>query len=80
MSLRAWILPPASKQYERDTQNLQQLTVEVADLRARLAEANETLRAIRSGEVDAVLVRAQSGDKLLRFKARMIPIGCSSRK
>lgn len=35
----------------------EQLTNQVADLRAPRAEASDTLRAIRSGEVDAVLVQ-----------------------
>jgi two-component system, NarL family, sensor kinase len=34
---------------------------ELAQLRARLAEAEETLRAIRTGEVDAVVVAAKRG-------------------
>ncbi|HTA28840.1 MAG TPA: ATP-binding protein [Candidatus Cybelea sp.] len=34
---------------------------ELAKLRARLAEAQETLRAIRAGEVDAVVVAAKKG-------------------
>jgi hypothetical protein len=38
-------------------QTPEQLRDEVAVLRARLAEADETLSAIRIGEVDAVLVR-----------------------
>jgi PAS domain S-box-containing protein len=42
------------------------LTDEIADLRARLAEAAETLRAIRSGEVDAVL--SPQGDQLFTLK------------
>ncbi len=41
---------------------------EVADLRARLAEANETLHAIRNGEVDAVLARGPRGDQLFTLK------------
>jgi PAS domain S-box-containing protein len=36
----------------------------VAELRARLAEAQETLRAIRSGEVDAVVVTDTSGPRV----------------
>lgn len=34
---------------------------ELAGLRARLAEAEETLRAIRRGEVDAVVVESRQG-------------------
>ena len=41
---------------------------EVADLRARLDQANETLRAIRIGEVDAVLVHGPQGDQLFTLK------------
>ncbi len=37
---------------------------EVEDLRARLAEAEEVLRAIRNGEVDAVMVTGESGDQV----------------
>ncbi|MEY2530638.1 MAG: hypothetical protein QOI96_723 [Verrucomicrobiota bacterium] len=42
---------------------------EVLDLRVRLAEANETLHAIRNGEVDAVLVQGLQGDQLFTLKA-----------
>jgi PAS domain S-box-containing protein len=45
-----------------------QLAAEVADLRSRLEEANETLRAIRTGEVDAVLVQGPKGDQLFTLK------------
>ena len=45
-------------------QTYEQLAVEVVDLQARLAEANETLVAIRFGEVDAVLVQGPRGDHL----------------
>jgi two-component system sensor histidine kinase/response regulator len=49
-------------------QTYEQLTDEIADLRARLAEANETLSAIRTGEVDAVLVQGPQGDQLYTLK------------
>jgi two-component system sensor histidine kinase/response regulator len=48
--------------------NYEQLADEVADLRGRLDEANETLRAIRTGEVDAVLVQGPQGDQLFTLK------------
>jgi hypothetical protein len=48
-----------------------QLAAEVADLRSRLEEANETLRAIRTGEVDAVLVQGPKGDQLFTLKVPM---------
>jgi PAS domain S-box-containing protein len=42
-----------------DTQTEQSLREENAELRARLEEAEETLRAIRAGEVDALVVGEQ---------------------
>ena len=47
---------------------LAKLTAEMTDLRASLAEASETLRAIRSGEVDAVLLDGPQGQKLFTRK------------
>jgi PAS domain S-box-containing protein len=44
------------------------LTDEVADLHARLNEANETLSAIRIGGVDVVIVRGPQGDQLFTLK------------
>jgi PAS domain S-box-containing protein len=41
---------------------------EVARLRARLAEADETLRAIRSGEVDAVIVAGKQGARVFTLE------------
>ncbi len=37
---------------------------EIAELRARLEESEETLRAIRSGEVDALVVQGDGGPQL----------------
>jgi PAS domain S-box-containing protein len=42
----------------------QELQIEVANLRARVAEAEEILRAIRDYEVDAVVVQAPQGDRV----------------
>src|SRR5687768_13997123 len=36
----------------------------MAELRLRLAEAEETIRAIRNGEVDAVVVTGRQGDQV----------------
>ena len=41
---------------------------ELANLRARLAEADETLRAIRTGEVDAVMVAGKQGDQVFTLE------------
>jgi len=44
------------------------LLAENEDLRARLDEAEEILRAIRSGEVDALIVSGVGGEQILTFK------------
>jgi two-component system CheB/CheR fusion protein len=44
------------------------LTAEVEDLRARLAEAEEMVRAIRRGEVDALVVEGAQGDQVFTLK------------
>ncbi len=44
------------------------LTRENAELRARLAEAEETLHAIRTGEVDALVVSGVGGDQVFTLK------------
>ena len=41
---------------------------ELQEVRARLAEAEETLRAIRSGEVDALVVEGARGDQVFTLK------------
>src|SRR5690349_16602708 len=44
------------------------LLARIADLQARLEEAEETLHAIRHGEVDALVVRGESGDQIYTLK------------
>lgn len=46
----------------------QELRREIEDLRARLEEAEETLRAIRSGEVDALVVSGPQGEQVYTLK------------
>ena len=41
---------------------------QVEDLRFRLEEAEETLRAIRQGEVDALVVHEPGGDRMYTFQ------------
>ncbi len=50
-----------------------QLVDENADLRARLNEAEDTLRAIRSGEVDALVVSSAEGDQIFTLKGAELP-------
>ena len=49
------------------------LVGENADLRARLDEAEDTLRAIRSGEVDALVVSSVDGDQIFTLKGAELP-------
>ena len=46
---------------------------EVEDLRARLDEAEETLRAIRSGEVDGLIVSTPQGDQVFTLQGAEHP-------
>lgn len=45
-----------------DTENKREAAAELEELRARLAEAEDTLNAIRSGEVDALVVQGPEGN------------------
>ena len=45
-----------------------QYQLSLEELRARLAESEEALRAIRSGEVDAIVVPGQSGELVFTLK------------
>ena len=44
------------------------LIAENEDLRARLEEAEETLRAIRGGEVDSLVVMGEVGEQIFTLK------------
>src|SRR4030042_2068975 len=44
------------------------LLAEIADLRTRLEEAEDTLRAIREGEVDALVVSGHAGEQIYTLK------------
>ena len=47
----------------------EELALEIQDLRSRLQEAEETLRAIREGEVDALVVQEDRSDKVYTLKS-----------
>lgn len=51
----------------------QTLEAENEDLRGRLAEAEETLRAIRGGEVDALVVATEQGERVFTLKGAEHP-------
>ncbi len=55
---------PGEDTFKRELQPAREL----AALRARLAEAEETIRAIRSGEVDVVVVTAKKGVQLFSLE------------
>lgn len=50
--------------------NQQHLLAENAELRARLDEAEETLRAIRNGEIDALVVETPAGSQLFTLQGQ----------
>ena len=50
-------------------ENHQILIKEVEELRSQLQEANETLHAIRTGQIDALMVSTESGPKLFTLKS-----------
>jgi PAS domain S-box-containing protein len=52
----------------KHTKREKELLVENEDLRLRLEEAMDTLRAIRSGEVDALVVSTPQGDQVYTLK------------
>jgi PAS domain S-box-containing protein len=49
------------------------LRAENTELKARLAEAEQTLEAIRSGEVDALVVAGSDGDQVFTLKGAEMP-------
>lgn len=51
-------------EHEFDRLTREELLAELVDVRNRLDEAQETLRAIREGEVDAVIVSGSKGDRV----------------
>src|SRR3954451_23691636 len=50
------------------TKTNEELLHEMADLRLQLEEANETIEAIRTGQVDALVVQGKKGHQLYTLK------------
>jgi PAS domain S-box-containing protein len=50
---------------ERRSESPKELRAQLDDVRYRLAEAEETLRAIREGDVDAIVISGTGGDQIL---------------
>ncbi len=59
----------------KHTKSAKDLLAENEDLRLRLEEALDTLRAIRSGEVDALVVSTPQGDQVYTLKGAERPPG-----
>ena len=57
----------------KDTKNAKDLLAENEDLRYRLEEALDTLRAIRSGEVDGLVVSTAEGDRVFTLSGAEHP-------
>lgn len=51
------------------TKSYEAIERELEDIKAQLNEANETLLAIRTGQVDALVVQAESGPRLYTLKS-----------
>ena len=52
---------------------IDRLRTEIEDLRSRLADANDALRAIRSGEVDALVVQTHEGERVFALESAYEP-------
>jgi PAS domain S-box-containing protein len=48
--------------------NLNEVLIEFAELKSRLEDAEQTIDAIRTGEVDALVVRGESGDQVFTLR------------
>jgi PAS domain S-box-containing protein len=48
-------------------------TIEISELKARLAEAEDTLNAIRGGEVDALVASGPNGDQVFTLQGAEMP-------
>jgi PAS domain S-box-containing protein len=55
------------------TKTIKQLIAENAELHTRLAEVEETLAAIRSGEVDAIMVSGTKGEQVYSISSAETP-------
>jgi len=58
---------------KKDTKRKDKYLLQIEDLRMRLEEAEETLRAIRKGEVDALVVSGPQGDRVYTLKGAEQP-------
>ena len=54
---------------EKRNKTIKELQNEVEELRFQLAEANETIEAIRTGQIDALVVQGEGGHQLYSLKS-----------
>lgn len=54
-------------------QDITKLRTEIEELKIRLAETEETLHAIRNGDVDAIIVSGDEGDKIFSLTSSETP-------
>src|SRR5882724_3534917 len=64
---------PASRTTKMAPRRAKNANSELAELRARLREAEETIEAIRTGEVDALLVASPQGDQVFTLQGAERP-------
>ena len=55
------------------TKTKEQLIIENEELHSRLVETEETLLAIRSGEVDAIVISGTNGDQIYTLSSAETP-------
>jgi PAS domain S-box-containing protein len=55
------------------SENIAKLKSEIEELKSRLSESQETLNAIRNGEVDAIIVSGNNGDKVFSLASAETP-------
>src|SRR5436189_4396398 len=53
----------------KETKNYEELLEELEDLKFQLKEANETLHAIRTGQIDALVVETEDGPQLYTLQS-----------
>jgi len=53
----------------KETKNYEELLEELEDIKFQLKEANETLHAIRTGQIDALVVETEDGPQLYTLKS-----------
>jgi PAS domain-containing protein len=56
-----------------DTPTKRELIQEISDLKSKLTESQETLRAIQSGEIDAIVINTNGVEQIFTLKGAEEP-------